>query len=277
MERVRSPVVGGIFYPDDRTEMLTQLRAWELEPEKGGLARAIIAPHGAWDISGSLAAAAFSAASGRAAGRNGRKGLSTVVVLGPLHNADKEGLFLSNSHYFETPLGNIPVDWEITGKLKACSPLFEVNDIPHLSEHSLEVLLPFVKYCFPQAAIVPVLVGRNGAAAIAALAEALKNVFEPVIEDTLLAVSCNFSKAPNKTTARLFAHEVLRLFTGKQNDELISSLLEGRLNICGGAAAAGLLKSGLLDGTQSHPAEKGMISAKDEDDNTVFYGALSFE
>ncbi|GHV93691.1 hypothetical protein AGMMS50293_00110 [Spirochaetia bacterium] len=269
---VRSPVVGGIFYPDEKAETLNSIRSFGLKQGQGGFAQAIIAPHGAWDISGSLAGAVFAAAGGR----SGKNSPSRVVLLGPIHDRE-EGLFLSDSHFFQTPLGNIPVDQEISGELESCSPLFEINDIPHLREHSLEVLLPFVKYCFPKASIVPILMGQPRAAVISALAHALNIVFEPILEDTLLVVSCNLSSAANKTTGRLLAVEALRLITGKNAAGLSAAVLDGRINICGGALVASLLKSGLLDATEPCLTPGSMFSATGEGNNTVFYGALSFE
>ena len=270
-ERVRSPVVGGMFYPDDKTEALACIRSFGLERGRGGNAQAVIAPHGAWEISGPLAGAAFAAASGRTGGNSP----SRVVIMGPIHDRREDGLFLSNSHSFQTPLGDIPVDEEITEELESCSPLFEVNDIPHLREHSLEVLLPFVKYCFPRAAIVPILMGQPRAPVIAALAYALKIVIEPVLEDTLLVVSFNLAAGPTDGAARYMAEECMRLCAGKNAAGFRTALLDGRINTCGGGPVASLLQSGLVDALR--PIPQPLIRVKGEADTTVYYGALSFE
>jgi AmmeMemoRadiSam system protein B len=271
--RVRSPIVGGMFYPEDKADVLTCLRSFELERGKGGCASAIIAPHGAWEISGALAGAAFARAGGRVSGG----GPLRVVVLGPVHDRQKEGIFLSNSHSFQTPLGDIQVDQEITEALESCSPLFEINDIPHLREHSIEVLLPFIKYCFPHAVIVPILMGRPRMAAVSALAYALRIVFEPIMEDTLLVVSFNLALHSSEAAALGMAEEWVRLFTGGQTAELISALTDGRLNTCGGALVASLLKSGLVEHLRPRCAAHSLLSARDEENKTVYYGAFSFE
>jgi AmmeMemoRadiSam system protein B len=44
------------------------------------------------------------------------------------------------------PLGDLPVDRESGEELASCSTIFEINDMPHLREFSIEVLLPFAKY-----------------------------------------------------------------------------------------------------------------------------------
>ena len=270
-ERIRSPVGAGMFYPEDRKEMLKYIKTFDLEAGKGGQAQAIIAPHGAWGFSGALAATAFSAAMGRSGS------IKRVVILGPIHDKREKGLFLSNSYSFHTPLGNIPVDQEISEELEFYGEFFKIDDIPHLGEHSIEILLPFVKYCFPHASIVPILMGQTRVEYIKDLAQALKTVIKPVLDETLLVVSCNLSCGNDMATARLLAEECLRLFSEKDASALASAILDGRLNACGGGLVVSLLESGLLDGKRSCSAADCMVSAVGMENNTVFYSAVSFE
>ena len=267
-KRIRNPVGAGMFYPDDKKEVLDYLKSFGLEEGKGGHAQAIIAPHGAWSYSGALAARAFSSAMGR--------NIKKVVILGPIHDKREKGLFLSNSHYFNTPLGNIHVDKEISEELEFNGKFIEINDIPHLGEHSIEIILPFVKYCFPKASIVPVLMGQPDAQYIHDLAYALKAVITPVLEQTLIVVSCNLSCDNNQAAARLHAEECIRLFSEKNAPELASAILDGRLNACGGALVVSLFESGLLNMTKTCLAADSMVSAVDVENNTVFYSEVSF-
>ena len=272
-KRVRSPIVDGLFYPEDMTGVLSYIQGIGLERGKGGLAQAIIAPHGAWEISGSLAGAAFASAGGR----TGRKSPSRVVIMGPIHDNDAEGIFLTHSHSFQTPLGDILVDQTASQWLESYSPLFEVNDIPHLHEHSIEVLLPFVKYCFPRASIVPILMGRTQEQHISVLAQALHDVFEPIMVNTLLVVSFNLAMHPGEAAALDMAGECLRLFREGRHDELCQSLQDGRIASCGGALFAALLKSGLMDTMHPYIPSDSLLSAWGEQNRTVYYSAFSFE
>jgi len=268
--RVRGPIGSGIFYPEERKEVLDYLRSFDLEDGKGGYAQAIIAPHGAWSYSGQLVADAFFSALGRS------YDIKRVVILGPCHDKRENGLFLSNSHAFHTPLGNILVDQEMTEQFEFCSSFFEINDIPHLGEHSIEILLPFVKYCFPQASIVPILMGQPKAQYIYDLAQALKTVITPVLDETLIVISCNLSCDNDRATARLLAEEVLQLFSERNSPALASGILDGRLNACGGALVASLFESGLLSKTKTCSIADNLISAVSSENSTVYYGELSF-
>ena len=269
-KRVRSPVGAGLFYPEDRGEMLDKLRSFGLNDRRGGWAQAIIAPHGAWNYSGALVADAFASA----IERSGK--IRRVVLLGPIHDKRENGLFLSNSHSFYTPLGNIAVDHKVSEELKFNSSFFEINDIPHLAEHSIEILLPFIKYCFPNASIVPILMGQPKAQYIYDLAQALKKVITPMLSETLIVVSCNLSCDANQTTARLSAEECIRLFSERNTHELASAILDGRLNACGGALVVSLFESGLLDKTQTCSVADNLVSAVGAENNTVYYSEFSY-
>jgi len=268
-KRIRSPVGAGVYYPENKKEMLEFLRAFDLEPGNGRNAQAIIAPHGSWNLSGELAAAAFSAAMGRS------NNINRVVILGPIHDKREKGVFLSDSHSFHTPIGNIHVDREITEELEFSGEYLEINDIPHLGEHSIEILLPFVKYCFPHASIVPVLMGQPEKKHIKDLSMALKNVITPVLDETLLVVSCNLSYNNDKTTARNQAQEFLNLIAERNAPFLTSAILDGRLNPCGGTLVASLLESGLVNQKACYAED--MLSAAGMESSTVFYSAVSFE
>ena len=271
-KRLRSPIVDGLFYPEEKAGVLAFMQSAGLKKGKGGLGRAIIAQHGAWEISGSLAGAAFASVGGRA----GQKSPSRVVIMGPIHDSREKGIYLSNSHSFQTPLGDIPVDQEATGWLESYNALFQVNDIPHLHEHSIEVLLPFVKYCFPDAAIVPILAGRIGEKSIAVLAHALRAVFMPIMEDTLLVVSFNQTAYSGEEAAQSMAEEFQRLFREGRSDELRRALQDGRIEGCGSELVAALLRSGLVDSARPCLASDSLLSAQGEEGKTVYYGAFSF-
>jgi len=248
------------------------MRSIGLRRGRGGTAQAIIAPHGAWEISGCLAGAAFASAAGRA----DQKSPSRVVIMGPIHNKQEEGIFLSNSHSFQTPLGDIPVDQEASGWLEAYSPLIKVNDIPHLQEHSIEVLLPFVKYFFPNAAIVPILMGGQKKQLTNVLANALHAAFAPALEGTLLVVSFNLTVYPDKPEEMDNIEECMRLFREGKRKQLYTAFENGQITGCGGALVTAMMQSRLLDERRPYLASESLLSARGEQDKTVYYGAFSF-
>jgi AmmeMemoRadiSam system protein B len=272
--RSRTPVVAGLFYPEEPKIVQAWIRSWNIDADSGwgGRGGIILAPHGAWELTGKIAGAAFTSVAGR---DKSRAGADRVVLLGPVHRESRGGLYLSDSVYFETPLGSIPVDQRITRELGSCSTLFEINDAPHLAEHSLEVLLPLVKYCFPSAGIVPVLMGGSRPSLISILARALNLVLKNRMKRTLLVVSTNLSANIDPAKARAEADEIIELLKTKDPQKFLSFLEEGRISACGGPILAGLLESGLLGGRTLCVGPR--CDGLGEDRETVCYGALSFE
>jgi len=267
---MRPPIMDGLFYPEDPDEILRFMQNLGLERGKGGTARAIIAPHGAWEISGSLAGAAFASAAGR------KKPLR-VVILGPVHDNFEEGIFLTRSGFFQTPLGDIPVDRETSEWIETYSPLITANDNPHLREHSIEVLLPFIKYLFPRALIVPILLGGQRKQHIRVLANALRAVLMPEMDDTLIVVSFNMTVngiPGNKETN--MPDEFMRLFREGKYNELNQSLQSGKITGCGSALISALLQSRLLEKTRPFPAHNDFLCARGERDKNVYYGGFAF-
>jgi AmmeMemoRadiSam system protein B len=271
-ERVRTPVVSGLFYPEESGILRAQLRSWGLNEDTGRQAAAVIAPHGAWDLTGNIAGAAFAAAAGR---KKGRAAVSRVIVMGPIHDRQYEGLYLSESAFFETPLGRLRVDQEFNEELESCSTLFEVNDIPHLREHSLEVLLPLVQFCFPGALIVPILMGGTRKALVDAMAKALSFTLENRMEETLIAATANLAQHADPLKALEHAERLVDLTREGDSGKYQDSLEGGKLSACGAAIIAGLIQSGLVKDKNliAGPRTTG-ISERDE---IVYYGALSFE
>jgi AmmeMemoRadiSam system protein B len=271
--RKRAPVVNGIFYPDNAEIISSTLTSWGLKkyrdpsPLEGQI---ILAPHGAWDLTGNIAAAAFKAA----AEKNSGDHIARVLLLGARHSPGEDGIFLSESVFYSTPLGNLRVDSKMNQKLSSCSTLAVINDIPHLAEHSLEVLLPFVKFCFPGAKIVPILIGGAKPALVSALARMLKISLEKRLKETLIVVSSNVSSNIDPVLALSMAEEFSALLEKAETEAYITKFAEGRLSACGAAPMGALLESGLLGGgnfTRLSPLVKGM----GENGETIYYGAFA--
>jgi AmmeMemoRadiSam system protein B len=269
LSKSRSPVVSGVFYPDNRAELTAQLRSFGLERGFGGAASAIIAPHGAWGLSGAVAAGAFRAAAGRSGA------VSRVAILGNIHHAESPGVYFSDSCFFATPLGRLRVDQDICESLASCSTLFEINDIPHLQETALETLLPMAKYCFPAAAIVPILMKGSQPRLIAALARALRVILEPVMDTTVLVVSSNISIHADAQTALEGAETCIRLLEENKTDAFVAALYDGRIRSCGGALIAALLESGLVADKRARLAGP-LASAREEWGDISYYAGVVF-
>jgi MEMO1 family protein len=152
--RLRPAICAGRFYPaapqDLRNVVSDSLRAGR--SPSGPMPQAVIAPHAGYRYSGPVAGSAFVRWQG--AGEGNRR----VVVIGPSHYVEFEGVAVSSATAFETPLGEVPVDRDVIERIEAL-PQVRVHDAAHQPEHCLEVELPFLQVVFEQFKLVPLLVG----------------------------------------------------------------------------------------------------------------------
>ena len=185
-EKIRGPIVDGIFYPDDENLLSEEIR-YLLDEVDGnaGNSFGIIAPHAALPFSGALAAAAFKSAA--------KRKIDNVVIIAPVHRDEKDAVFLTESESFTIPTGNIKVNRSIVNKLKNYDPCFQLNDLPHLEEHCIEVQLPFIHFLFPEASIIPVLIGSNSEDLLKKVIKAVNYVFKDKLAQTLFVISANMT------------------------------------------------------------------------------------
>lgn len=270
----RAPTVAGIFYPDDPQAAQAALAAFDAEKAseepRSNQALAVIAPHAGWELSGSVAADAFKAAAGRR--------ISTVVVIGPLHQDKAEGIFLSESEYFETPIGDLAVDRELCAELESCGTFFITNDIPHLEEHSIEILLPFIKRSFPAASIVPILTGGNRTSIIRSLSGGLDIVFGPIADSTLIVVSTNLCANLATATANAHAEKFLACLAAGDHAGLIESTGAGTISACGAAGCAALVGTELIGKKKPTPLSSSNTAERPDHDpkKLVRYASLAY-
>ena len=278
----RFPVVNGIFYPDSEENLTEKLVSWGLKKGSEIVApggQAVIVPHGAWDISGNIASAAFSSIQAKkektasASVKPAVHGIKRVILLGPCHSYYDEGIYLSESVSFQTPFGDLPVDKEMNRQLASCSTLIRINDIPHLSEHSLEVILPMVKYCLSEISIVPVLVSGGRPVIISGLARALRIGLENYMGESLIIISSNASRNPEPAVALSMADEFRRLLEQWDAVTFLNRFEEGQISPCGGALVGALMESGLLEG-KGFSALSPLVQSRGEEGETIYYGAF---
>lgn len=225
MNRVRAPVFAGQFYagqPDElRKTVASYLSAADAAvPVKP---KALIAPHAGYIYSGPVAASAYACL------RPWASHITRVVLLGPSHRLWFPGVALSSAQSFQTPLGLIPIDKEVSAQ--ACQlPDVMVIDEAHAYEHSLEVQLPFLQTVLPSFSLVPLCVGEISHKGVARVMEALWGGGE-----TLLVISSDLSHYLEYTKA-----VAMDARTVDAVEHLNSSLIDQE-QACGYRGVGGLL------------------------------------
>ncbi|MDD4097305.1 MAG: AmmeMemoRadiSam system protein B [Lentisphaeria bacterium] len=169
--KIRRPAVAGTFYPASPTELQTTVKRI-LEngdrPDLPAPVAAIMAPHAGYVFSARVAAPAYRAMA--------TADFDTAVIIGHDFGRQARGItaILTDYETYETPLGPVPVDVELTRRLQAALPTVIIHNGVHAREHSIEVHLPFLQTLKPQAKILPVLFGEATPENCRAFARALR-------------------------------------------------------------------------------------------------------
>jgi len=224
--RVRRPAVAGSFYPSGAPALRSALAecarhaARTLPP---GRPKALIAPHAGYMYSGPIAATAYGSLA------PWKDEIRRVVLLGPSHHVAFHGLATSSAEYFLTPIGPVQLDLGATLALQEL-PFVRQRDDAHVSEHSLEVHLPFLQVALEEFRLVPLVVGEAIPTEVAA---ALDRVWDG--DETLIVVSTDLSHYRPYEEARHLDAE-----TGRAIEQLDAAAIDGR-RACGYRALNGLL------------------------------------
>lgn len=184
MEHTRPPAVAGLFYPKAPAALdaeVDRLLAAVRPARRGAPPKALIVPHAGYAYSGPIAASAYRLLADA-------KGISKVVLLGPVHRVPVRGLALPGAEALATPLGTVSVDVEGAEAL-AGLPQVCTSAAAHAEEHSLEVQLPFLQRALSgDFSVLPLAVGDATADAVA---ECLERVWGG--PETLVVVSSDLS------------------------------------------------------------------------------------
>lgn len=193
---IREAAVAGLFYPADSQALCNEVtgmlkRESTCDTTNYQNIRALVVPHAGYAYSGITAAKAFAALSPNSL-------FDAVFLLGNSHQKYFQGAALCNYSGFKTPLGTVEINTQVVSQLNNTG-CFETDQAVHATEHSLEVLLPFMQvHLHEKFTIVPILLGTNNPEVCRTVAQHLVRWFTP---RNLFVVSTDLSHYPDASTA----------------------------------------------------------------------------
>src|SRR5271165_1851787 len=188
---IRPPAVAGRFYPGNAQRLRAEVEHLTADSQVGEekKIRAIgcISPHAGYAYSGPVAGALYS-----------RLELPRrFVILCPNHTGNGEPLAIMSDGEWRTPLGNVSIDGEIAGALKAATPLLAEDSTAHQYEHALEVQLPFLQVLTPEFQFVPIAVGTSKFESLTTLGQAIAMVLAKLPEPAIVIASSDMNHYEN--------------------------------------------------------------------------------
>ncbi|GAI15045.1 unnamed protein product, partial [marine sediment metagenome] len=123
---------------------------------------------------------------------------STVVLLGPTHQAYFQGAVIDESDFWQTPLGRVSLDKNLARRIVESDPQISFSSQPHQREHCLEVEVPFLQRTLSKFSLIPILLGQVEKGFLEKLADVLAG---NITSDTLVIVSTDLSHYPQDEIA----------------------------------------------------------------------------
>ena len=231
---VRPPAVAGQFYPASPEKLRQAILSFikDAVPARAEKPVAIVVPHAGYIFSGQIIADAYRQAMGRK--------YEVVVIPGTNHTAQNfSRISVYSGSAFRTPLGDAQVDKPVAAALLAKDKDCTADDGPHRREHSVEVQVPFIQVLFPEAHIVPVVIGEPALSMCSRFGQTLAEVLKD--RQALIVASSDLSHYPDYKDAAAVDRLTLETIAGLDTMR-ISSLMRN-LNVpnldtraCGEAA-----------------------------------------
>ena len=278
---VLEPSVAGRFYPADPTELSNDVNRYigdaDIQPTDERVL-AVLSPHAGYVFSGPVAGYSFRFVQNQSP--------DTVLVIGICHQGVEGGCVFSGLG-IKTPLGQLDVDTDLVNALLDEGKPIHADARPFMSEHSVEVNLPFIQTAFPDAKVAAMLVSHSEPDLCKSLGETIARVIQQDSgKSVLIVVSSDMSHYPVYDIANRVDQEMLdsleTMDTGKilpaMNAHLRKPEPELHCVMCGGGAMLTAVETALALGSGRaktlHYQNSG-DSGYGEKDRVVGYGSFA--
>jgi AmmeMemoRadiSam system protein B len=124
------------------------------------------------------------------------------IVLGPNHTGRGRPLSIMSRGRWQTPLGDVSIDFVLAEELKRRLPALEEDSEAHRAEHAIEVELPFLLARQPDLTLTPIAIGTGNFEMLAGLGEAIAAMIAFRKETVLIVASSDMNHYEDDTTTR---------------------------------------------------------------------------
>ena len=224
----RKPAVAGKFYPgsnkrleQDIQNYLDNVEEWEEEIDQ---LYGVISPHAGYEFSGPIAAYSYSVLA--------KASPKHLIIIAPSHHAYISGFTIYPGAYYETPLGKIPINQELSNTISNNCSSVQRSKSGHQQEHSLEVQLPFIQYVLEEDFdIIPIIAGDVDQTGLDMLSEELSEINQK--EEIVIVASSDLSHFHSYDQAVKKDRELINKLKDFEIDDLLAAHKSRKLEACG--------------------------------------------
>jgi hypothetical protein len=231
----RAAAVAGSWYPGESGRLEAEIDGYcqRVTATVEGDIVGLIAPHAGLMYSGPVAAHAYRQLAGRS--------YDVIVLVGPSHHVGFEGVSIVSRGTFETPMGEVSISSDDADAIMAATPV--VHDLPaaHRREHSIEMQLPFLQRMLPGVPIVPLVMGHQSRATVAALADGLASALAS--RRPLLVASSDLSHYQTSQRAAQLDHVIANAIERFDAEAVERALARFPEHACGGGPVVSVMRA----------------------------------
>lgn len=267
---IRKPVWAGQFYPRTEKEIKRQISDFSSANENKLSAKAILVPHAGYIYSGKVAASVYAEV-------NLPK---RFIIISPNHWEGRTSIAIDTCEVWETPMGSVRIDVELSEKIVSGSTYVKKNHRAHEKEHAIEVQLPFLQYYLgSDFTFVPITMLSPSSSVLADLSQSIAAAVMSVNEPVLLIASSDMSHYISHDVAvkkdRMAVDKMLSLDPAG----LYSVVTENRISMCGMHCVYTVLSSAMKLGCEKADLIKYATSgeASGDYDEVVGYAGVIFK
>ncbi len=262
----REPAVAGKFDSASANTLLREIESYLKRSDCVYNAKAIVAPHAGYMYSGAVAGAVYGSV------RLPRR----FIVLGPNHTGMGVPLSIYPPGSWHTPLGEAPVDPDLTETLERECPALREDCMAHAREHSLEVQIPFIQAMVPDFSFAAICIGTGDYSTLEELGHAAARAVESVPEPVLIVSSTDMNHYESADISAQKDRYAIDKVLAVDPEGLYRVVREKDVSMCGFApTVAALTASRDLGATQGHLiryANSGAVSG--DFDRVVGYAGM---
>ena len=282
--KARKAMFAGSWYPDSADGCEREIVSF-LKKAKGPAAddkRLVggIVPHAGWYFSGSIACNVIH--------RLKQEPLPDVIVIFGMHLHPASPRYIMTEGAWETPFGDLPIAAELARELGKRFK-FKIETADHFNrDNTIELQLPFIRYFFENAAIVPMGVppakeSLEVARAVVEIAAGLDLKLKILGSTDLTHYGLNYGFSPKGVGASAVNwvrdendKRILAAMTAMDPERVIREALESQNACCAGAAGAAIAAAKQLGAQAAETIAYATSYDKSPGDSFVGYAGVVF-
>jgi len=241
---IREPVVAGQFYPASEKQLLNDIKKLVgVRPLQKLDAIGVVSPHAGYIYSGRVAALTLGSI----------KPKSTYIIMGPNHTGLGALFGISASDAWRTPLGDARIDRELADQILSNSRSVKTDEMSNLSEHSIEVQLPFLQASQKDFKFVPIVISHADLAVYKEIGHAIaKSVKTLKMErDVAIIASSDMTHYEPQEAVRSKDSRAIEAMLELDEDGLVDRITRLDISMCGYAPAAIMIVAAKALGARS--------------------------